>query len=386
MPLIGRVGFRPGLLCLLLAGAGLLSAQAAVEETVVYRSGEEGYNTFRIPAVVKAASGDLLAFAEGRKNGRSDTGDIDLLLKRSTDGGKTWGALQVLWDDGTNTCGNPCALVDEQTGVIWIFSTHNLGKDTEKAIDHGTATGGRTVWVLQSQDHGATWSKPREITATVKKPEWTWYATGPGIGIQIKHGPHAGRLVLPCDHNTPAGKPGGFTRGSHAIYSDDHGATWQLGGFIRPGMNECQVAELFGRPGTLLMDMRSYAGRSRRAQSTSDDGGLTWTAPLDAPALVEPVCQASLLRWETAGAEKAGWLLFSNPADPKKRLHLTVRASADDGATWSRQLELHAGPAAYSCLVALDATTAACFYERGEKQPYETLVFARFTAADLVAP
>ena len=334
---------------------------------------------------MKAPDGTLLAFAEGRKNSRSDTGDIDLLLKRSPDGGKTWGALQVIWDDGANTCGNPCALVDEQTGLVWLFSTHNLGQEGEKEINHGTALGGRTVWTLHSSDQGVTWSKPVEITATVKLAEWTWYATGPGIGIQIKHGPQSGRLILPCDHNLPRPDAGEFTRGSHVIFSDDHGASWQLGGTIQPDMNECQVTELFDGKGTLLMNMRSYAGRARRAQSKSYDGGMTWSAPADTPALIEPVCQASLLRWETVGPDKPGWMLFSNPADAHKRLHLTVRASADDGATWPRRLELQAGPAAYSCLVALDSTTAACFYERGEKQPYEELVFACFTAAELTA-
>lgn len=366
-----------------LLGGMLAATGFGREEAVVFRSETEGYNTFRIPAIVTAPNGDLLAFAEGRKNSRSDTGDIDLLLKRSSDGGKTWGPIQVLWDDGTNTCGNPCAVVDEKIGTIWLLSTHNLGKDTEKAIDHGTATGGRTVWVLQSNDQGATWSKPREITAAVKKPEWTWYATGPGIGIQIKHGPHAGRLVLPCDHNAPTGTPGEFTRGSHAIYSDDHGATWQLGGFIRPGMNECQVAELFDGQGTLLMDMRSYRGRSQRAQSRSADGGATWSEAVDVPVLVEPVCQASILRWESAGAGRPGWLLFANPADAKKRRNLTVRASADNGATWPHTLVLREGGTGYSCLIALSDTTAGCLYELSDKRPYEQIVFARFDAREI---
>lgn len=366
-----------------LFGAALVPAGAALQETVVFRSGTEGYHTFRIPAIVRAPNGDLLAFAEGRKNSGSDTGDIDLLLKRSRDGGKSWGAIQVLWDDGANTCGNPCPVVDAATGAILLLSTHNLGVDKEHAISAGTSRAGRSVWILESKDHGATWSQPVNITHSTKRADWAWYATGPGIGIQIKHGPQAGRLVIPSDHDyldAASGKP---RRASHAIFSDDHGATWQIGGVIKPDMNECQVAELFDGKGTLLMDMRSYRGLAQRAQSSSADGGATWTEAVDVPALVEPVCQASILRWENAGGNRPGWLLFSNPADARKRRNLTVRASEDNGATWSRSLVVHAGPAAYSCLVALSDSSAACLLEGGVQRPYEQIVFVRFEAGDL---
>jgi sialidase-1 len=346
----------------------------AVEETDVFISGQDGYHTYRIPAAIRAKNGDLLAFCEGRKNGGGDAGNIDLLLKRSSDGGKTWSPQQILWDDADNTCGNPCPVLDEATGTLWLLLTHNLGSDKEKDIVARTIRGSRTVWVASSIDHGRTWTKPVEITATTKDPSWTWYATGPGIGIQIKHGPHAGRLVIPCDYNyndPPDSKTS--EHGSHVIFSDDHGKTWQLGGTIKPGMNECQVAELFDDEGTLLIDMRSYLGRAVRAESRSTDGGKTWSAPVDAPALIEPICQASLLR-----AEAAKLLLFSNPASAKMRENLTVRASADNAKTWRDVVVLHAGPAAYSSLVELSATEAGCLYERGEKRAYEKITFARF--------
>ena len=384
MPLLlslARAGARPALLVSVLL-ATAVAAPAAIEETVVFQSGTEGYHTFRIPAIVRAPNGDLLAFAEGRKNSRSDTGDIDLLLKRSSDGGKTWGPLQLLWDDGGNTCGNPCPVVDEQTGTILLLSTHNLGHEKESEISHGKSRAGRTVWKLESKDNGATWSPAVNITAGIKQPDWSWYATGPGVGIQIKAGPHAGRIVIPSDHDylDAAGKS---IRASHAIYSDDHGQTWQLGGVIRPHMNECQVVELFDGKGTLLMDMRSYRGLAQRAQSRSSDGGVTWTEAVDVPVLVEPICQASIIRWENAAGQAPGWLLFSNPADPKKRRNLTVRASDDHGATWSRSLVLQPGGAAYSCLIALDPQTAACLYEFSDQKPYEKIIFARFAAKDL---
>ncbi len=363
---------------LLAASAVFLTAFAAaapaVEKSDVFVSGADGYHTYRIPAVIKAADGRLLAFAEGRKSGGGDSGNIDLLLKHSTDGGKTWGPAQVVWDDADNTCGNPCPVLDETTGTLWLLLTHNLGTDRERDIPARTAKGTRTVWVAHSKDHGATWTKPVEITAATKLPEWTWYATGPGVGIQIKHGPHAGRLVIPCDHNYDDPVDKKHLSGSHAIYSDDHGATWKLGAPIRPKVNECQVAELFDGKGTLLMNMRSNHGRNVRAHALSNDGGVTWSALADAPALVEPVCQASLLRHELGGGR--GVLLFSNPA-AKTRIQMTVRSSADQGATWTEVAPLHAGPSAYSSLVSLAPDLIGCLYENGEKRPYERITFAR---------
>lgn len=376
-----RAVARPSLIIAVLLTA--TSVFAAVEETVVFQSGTEGYNTFRIPAILRAPNGDLLAFAEGRKNSRSDTGDIDLLLKRSSDGGKTWGPIQLLWDDGENTCGNPCPVIDEKTGAIILLSTHNLGHEKEDEISYGKSRAGRTVWMLESKDNGATWTQAVNITAGIKQPDWSWYATGPGVGIQIKAGPHAGRLVIPSDHDyLEAGKS---IRASHAIFSDDHGKTWKLGGVIRPHMNECQVVELFDGKGTLLMDMRSYRGLAQRAQSRSSDGGVTWTEAVDVPVLVEPICQASILRWENAGGASPGWLIFSNPAHNKRRRNLIVRASDDNGATWSRSLVLQPGGAAYSCLVTLSNTAAACLYEFSDTKPYEKIIFARFEANDLKA-
>ncbi len=349
------------------------AAARAVEQVDVFVSGQDGYHTYRIPSVIKAADGALLAFCEGRKSSGGDSGNIDLLLKRSTDGGRTWGPAQVVWDDGENTCGNPCPVLDESTGTLWLLLTHNLGTDRERDIVARTAKGTRTVWVAHSKDHGATWTKPSEITGSTKLPEWTWYATGPGVGIQIKHGPHQGRLVIPCDHNYDDLTAQKHLSGSHTIYSDDHGATWKLSAPIRPKVNECQVAELFDRRGTLLMNMRSNHGRNVRAHSLSNDGGVTWTVPEDAEPLIEPVCQASLVRHE--GAQL---LLFSNPA-AKTRVNLTVRASADHAKTWRDVAVLHVGPSAYSNLIELGSAEAGCLYERGEKRAYELITFARFS-------
>jgi sialidase-1 len=307
--------------------------------------------------------GTVLAFCEGRRKSRSDSGAIDLLLKRSLDRGKTWTRTQVVWHDGDNTCGNPCPVLDDRTGTIWLLLTHNLGSDTEAMIVSGKSQGTRTVWVTNSTDDGLTWSKPVEITRSVKKSDWTWYATGPGVGIQVKNG----RLVVPCDNQTAS-----KVQQSHVILSDDGGKTWKLGGLVGPRCDEAQVVELQG--GRLLFNIRSYRGNNRRLRALSHDGGETWSAPVEDEALIEPVCQASIVPYPG----DPGGLLFSNPAS-KKRERMTVRLSRDEGRTWSFAKVLHEGPAAYSCLAVLPDRSIGCLYERGDQHPYETIAFARFS-------
>ena len=348
------------------------AASAEPERTTVFERGVGGYHTYRIPSVIVAASGDLVAFCEGRKLSPGDSGDIDLLSRRSQDLGRTWGETQLIWDDGANTCGNPCPVVDRESGGILLLMTHNSGSDDEQKIVAGISRAPRTVWLAESRDHGATWSKPAEITAAVKNEDWTWYATGPGAGIQVEHGPHAGRLVIPCDHNDAAGR-----RYSHVIYSDDRGRTWRRGAATpRDQVNECEVVELAG--GRLMLNMRNY-DRSvpARQRAVSDDGGATWTDQRHDPALIEPVCQASIrrVRWPGEGGFPDGAILFSNPADRKRRRNLAVRLSRDDGATWTRGVTLYAGSSAYSCLVALPDGSAGCLYEADD---YARLDFARF--------
>ena len=148
---------------------------APLSQMEVFRSGEGWYHTYRIPALVVSAKGTLLAFCEGRKNGGGDAGKIDLLLRRSFDNGKTWGAVQTVAEMGEDTIGNPAPVVDRKSGAVILVMTHNPGNISERQIENGG--GARTVWITRSKDDGATWSKPEEITRDVKKPDWTWYAT-----------------------------------------------------------------------------------------------------------------------------------------------------------------------------------------------------------------
>ena len=348
----------------------------------IFSQGEDGYHTFRIPALAVTNEGTVLAFCEGRKNSASDTGDIALLVKRSEDHGSTWSGLQVVWDDPGNTSGNPCAVVDRETGVIWLLMTWNRGDDHERDIIALKSKDTRRVFVTHSKDDGLTWNTPKEITSDVKQENWTWYATGPGSGIQLQHGPHKGRLVIPCDHIEA--ETGHYY--SHIIYSDDQGETWHLGGRTpEHQVNECEVVEL--ADGRLMLNMRNYDRTKKMRQvAISEDGGLTWKDQRFDPVLIEPICQASITRYRWPGENDPGVILFSNPASNDKRVNMTVRASFDEGRNWEASKVLHAGPSAYSSLAVLPNGEIACLYEAGEKHPYESIVFARFALTAFDGP
>ena len=288
-----------------------MAGERFLKENDVFVDGAEGYHTFRIPAVVVATNGVVLAFCEGRKDGRGDSGRIDLVIKRSMDGGETWGKLEVVREDGGNVCGNPAPVADLATGNIFLLSTWNRGTDTEKAILAGTSADTRRVFVQESRDNGATWSAARDITATVKKPEWRWYATGPCNGIQLKLGTHAGRLVIPANHSEHR-DPTQHPYRSHVFYSDDHGGTWKLGGVEEEKTNESTLVEL--SDGELLQNMRSYHGENARAVARSKDGGESWGEVALDKALIDPICEGSLIRysWEPSR------ILFAADHGPQK--------------------------------------------------------------------
>jgi sialidase-1 len=367
--------FRPSLALLLPATFALLVVTAywaapcdaddsqnapELKQSDVFTSGTEGYHTFRIPALVVSPKGTLLAFCEGRKIGRGDHGDIDLVLKRSTDGGQSWQEMQIVYEEGGEekiTIGNPCPVVDADTGTIWLPFT----RDNDDVL------------VTSSDDDGVTWSKPRVITSSVKGDDWDWYATGPGNGIQLTRGEHKGRLVIPCDHRVKEKGEWNQAGRSHVFYSDDHGRTWQLGGATDWAMNECAVVEL--ADGRLMLNMRSYRGKKRRGVAISDDGGDTWSEVSDDATLVEPVCQASLIRYTWPDGDGKNLLLFSNPASESARVRLTVRASRDDGATWPVSRLLYEGSSAYSSMAVLGDGQIGVLYERDD---YGRISLARF--------
>lgn len=370
---------------LIATGCGLFSSHAPaaeqpVEKHDVFVSGEGGYHTYRIPAVVVSPDGTVLAFCEGRKSNRSDDGDIDLLLRRGTDGGRTWLPVQLLHEEGDDQpikFGNPCPVVDVETGTVLLVMNRSRGTTS------GARQGGE-ILIMSSRDNGATWSQPRDVTEQVKRPTWKHYAEGPGIGIQLRRGPHKGRLVVPANYRESyQNRDPSY---SHVMLSDDHGQSWRLGGIVGPHTNECQVAEIVenGKPG-LLINMRNHWGRAGRPElsgkrlvARSFDGGLSWSPATVDPTLIEPTCQASLLRYTSPSRER---LLFCNPAS-SHRDHLTVRESLDEGRTWSAGRVVEESSSAYSCLTQLADGDVGLVYERHD---YARLTFARFPLAWITA-
>jgi sialidase-1 len=353
-----------------LAGGSQL-AEASTEEGPyfqnmdLYVAGTEGYNTFRIPSLLTTKDGTLLAFAEGRKNSAADNGNIDLVLKRSFDQGRTWEPLQIVCDAGVDTCGNPTPVQDESTGRIWLFVTQNYGPDTYGTIVNGTSRGVRTIWSTYSDDEGATWSQPVNRFSEVQAPNTRWDGTGPGIGIQLQQGAAKGRLVIPAiDRN---------------IQSDDHGVTWYESGKLPPGLGEPTVVEL--TDGTLMRNDRLSSNQEirRRGISTSPDQGVTWSPIYYDNTLIDPICEASIIRYMPADNNTGNrMLLFANPADTVTRDKMTVRISNDDGQTWATSKTVYQGPSAYSSLAILPDGKVSLLFEGGEYTPYDKIMYAVF--------
>ncbi|MFC8669763.1 exo-alpha-sialidase [Streptomyces sp. NPDC057199] len=365
--------------------------------SVPYAAGQNGYDTYRIPATVTTRTGAVLAFAEGRRDGAGDTGNIDVVLRRSFDGGCTWGPLSVVAAGKGDTRGNPAPVVDPRTGKVVLLTSYNSGAVTEAQIMRGevTAEQSRRVFVQTSRDDGRRFSAPRDITGAVKLPGWRWYATGPGHAVALTRGPHAGRLVVPSNHSASPAAGSADTGqeakyyGAHAIYSDDGGVTWRLG-FVDDSYdgvdnaNENAVAQL--PDGRLYFSARDQHGSSvgNRLDGYSSDGGVT----LDRPYLVQPtlndvpVVQGSVLQL-VGGGRGVAPLLFSGPSVPTVRQSMAVWRSSDAGHSFTKAKTLSTRPAAYSDLVQLGSDRVGVLYETGVTGMYEGIEFRRVPVGEL---
>lgn len=358
------------------AGDFFLASADELKGIDVFVAGTDGYFAYRIPALLTSKSGTLLAFCEGRKTTLSDDGDNDLVVRRSADGGQTWQRLQLVHEEGGDaviSIGNPCPVLDPSTGRIYLSMNRKNGR----------------VLVCHSDDDGTTWSKVRDITDSASQPGWGWYAMGPGIGIALERGPHRGRLIIPANHRETPDRSG--PSASHIIYSDDHGETWKLGGTVGLHTNECQLVETVADGGSeLLINMRNHWARSgkrpelagRRLISRSRDDGMTWTEAVRDEALIEPTCQASLLRYSWPSDSQRSVLLFANPDSTTKRERMTVRASFDEGRTWPNRKLIDPGPSGYCCLTRLKDGRIGLLYERDD---YKRLTLVTFRLDEIGA-
>ena len=329
-----------------------------MERCNLFTCGQHGYTLYRIPALVVTPNGTVLAFCEARRYSGRDDDEIDILLRRSFDGGQTWEARQTVISDGDRTCGNPCPVVDRDTGIVLLL----FCKDNQH------------IFVCQSEDEGETWSVPAEITSTVKDSSWSYVGSGPGHGIQLT----SGRLLIPSWADESPGPSTwrdppanwGKVQSSYTFFSDDHGETWQRGAkMTHDASDECEAVEM--TDGTIYINMRSRRGRNCRASAWSRDGGETWSEVEYDPALPEPSCQGSIARFDVDR------ILLAHPSHTDKRAGLTIRLSRDNCRTWQVSRVLDQGPSAYSDLAITDGGRILCFYELGEG--YSKLVLARFS-------
>ena len=333
-----------------------------------FKRGAEGYAYFRIPAMVITNNETVLAFAEGRVNGREDSGDIDIVLKRSTDRGKTWSELIVVKNDGVNRCSNPAPVVIPETGRILLLYCWNLG-----------AVGFRRIFVTYSDDDGVTWAPERDITSSVKDPSWNWYATGPCHAIVKERSPNKGRIVVPTNHTE-----GRSENYSQIIYSDDQGVTWHIGAEAPVQSNESTVVEL--STGEIMLNMRNPPDATNRTRivALSADGGETFYKHYNDPQLTEPICQASLVFHSINPITGKGNILFSNPPGTVNRVNNTIRLSTDDGLTWTKKLQYvpNGETGAYSDLAVFKDGTIAIFHELGYLN-FKGLAFKTVKITDL---
>jgi len=371
---------------------GLIAAGAAGEDGVDFRKdvftrGADGYHTYRIPTMVVTDKGTVLLFCEGRKKSRRDSGDVDQIMKRSDDGGKTWSKQVLIHEEGGDApirVGNPCPIVERDGKTVHLLFTRG---------------GGECLFYTRSVDDGKTWSKFVTTSGVPGKKEYdaesfllklggapVTIAAGPVHGIQTKKG----RLIAPCYGGRMVdGKRRG---GSFIIYSDDGGKTWNAGGHIpfvediRTG--ECTVLE---RPdGSLMMNLRTSApgfyGLGHRAVSISTDRGMTWSKPVLDKNLPSTGCQGSIIRLNDKE------ILFLNPAVHRKggfsirsRRNLTLRLSKDEGKTWGCSCVLNKELSGYSDMAITKAGKILCLFENGKRDYCEKISIVQVDRAWLAA-
>ena len=343
-----RIAILLSLLC-------LRSLAADGTDIVVFEAKQNlSHPSVRIPSLLRTQKGTLLAVAEGRDKPTDQAGN-DLVISVSKDEGATWTKPRIAYEQGNDSCNNPCLVQEAKSGRIFLFyQTFPAGGKEFGGLPVGPADpkGNRSCYIT-SDDDGDTWSKPMDVSTALKPDEAITTASGPGVGIQLKSGPKAGRLIIPFNSQDP--KKNFF---NWVAYSDDAGATWKRGTKVPQTdllqLNEVQVTET--SDGSLYLNSRRWKGANFRKVSWSKDGGETWTPAQDDINLPDPTCQGSLLRLDDHT------IAFLNPVGPK-RANGTLRLSHDDGRTWSSSQIIFPGLFAYSSMALLKDGRIGVLYE-----------------------
>lgn len=347
--------------------------------TDLFVSGEGGYPRYRITSMVVTNNGTILAITQGRQEG-GDNAQNDLVLRRSTDGGTTWEPMQVIADDGDRALTPHCSLVDRITGRV-ILITGSFPDGCHASCVETGYSGEKVlrVYQLHSDDDGKTWSDKRDVTRLIRRPApFVGGRCGSGMGIQLRREPYAGRLILPTNNRYDRA-------GSEvcAVYSDDHGESWQRGGFasrenVDSGPNETQMVEL--TDGSIMLNTRA---QDYRRIAYSYDGGESWTALKTEKQLVDSSCNASIIRYSDPLDGERSRILFSNPASQTRRVNGKVRLSYDEGKTWPVDKVIQKELFGYSSMVRLPDGDIGMLYERDKVQRgiWTAVTFVKFSMA-----
>jgi sialidase-1 len=380
---------------LLFACSISLSAFAAADlhRQDLFEAGAGGYEHYRIPGIIITSRSVALAYCEARQGG-GDWGRIDLFLRRSTDGGKTWEQPRKIAEPPPGAQKNQVALA-QQLGRPDQITLNNpvaiADRNTPGLVHFLYCVEYARCFYIRSADDGATWSRPIEITAAFDqfRPRYPWkvIATGPGHGIQLRNG----RLLVPVWLSTGTGGHAHRPSCVSTLYSDDAGKTWRPGDIVAtdpaPLKNPSETAAVQlaqDAGGAVMLNLRHEGPHPFRAIATSKDGATAWTEPRIDPQLPEPVCMGTLLRLTERPAFATNRLLFANPHNDanRQRRNLTVKLSYDEGQTWPIRRTIEEGVSGYSDLAVSPDGTIFCLYERGAVQAargrIKALTLARF--------
>ena len=356
--------------------AFLVSCAVHAQPKQLFTSGQGGYTCYRIPALVSWGEGELFAFAEGRADNFADFGNVDILMRKSVNGGKTWSAARVVVDNGDLQAGNATPVLDKMDprfpgGRLFLF--YNTGTASE--YDTRMGLGRRSAYYITSTDHGKTWSEPIDISSQIhfdvhsEQPEVDarTLAFAPGHAVQFSSGPHKGRIFVPTNHSTGPPQEGFKDYQTYGAYSDDHGKTWKVSDELKvPSSNEAMAAQISEGELLLLVRMQNDEYK-RKLLARSRDGGASWDTKWLSDELTTPMCQSAILHCEDLGKT-----YHLGPADTNARAHLTLWSSMDKGRSWQIEQEVFEGSAAYSDMVYLGSGRMGVFYERHD---YEEIVF-----------
>jgi sialidase-1 len=381
---------------LLLTAASLPAAEPFIEKIDLFKAGEGGYKLHHIPGVLVTAKGSILAWCEARKKG-GDWDQIDILLRRSTDDGRTWSEAKAIAAVPGEKTKNPFALVLKSVDPKDVtYNNPVLIADKDGTVHMLFCLEYMRCFYQRSTDDGLTWSSPTEITGVFegfrKDYDWKVLATGPDHGIQLANG----RLIVPVWLSTGTGGNAHRPSVTATVYSDDQGRTWHASQIAVPcteewiNPNETTAVQL--ADGSVMLNVRNESKAHRRLVTTSPDGATGWSTPRFDDALLEPICMGSIVRLSLAATGGKNRLLFSNPhnlerADGKEapgknrdRKNLSVKVSYDEGRTWPVNKAVEPGWSAYSDIGVSQAGTILCFYGRGEKSSFagDRLTLARF--------